>query len=99
MRFSSCPGVITRVCFEESLCPVWPDYSVFEKSPMRETGAMSIGANSLRWYLNILEDPVTKVELRLLYGVLEKEDIITRSEMPSRSSPRIGPVSRKPESR
>lgn len=27
----------------------------------------------------ILEDPVTKVELRLLYGVLEKEDIITRS--------------------
>ena len=28
---------------------------------------------------NILEDPVTKVELHLLYGVLEKEDIITRS--------------------
>ena len=27
----------------------------------------------------ILEDPVTKVELHLLYGVLEKEDIITRS--------------------
>ena len=27
----------------------------------------------------ILEDPVTKVELYLLYGVLEKEDIITRS--------------------
>ena len=26
-----------------------------------------------------LEDPVTKVELHLLYGVLEKEDIITRS--------------------
>lgn len=29
----------------------------------------------------ILEDPVTKVELHLLYGVLEKEDIITRSVM------------------
>lgn len=27
----------------------------------------------------VLEDPVTKVELHLLYGVLEKEDIITRS--------------------
>ena len=27
----------------------------------------------------ILEDPVTKVELHQLYGVLEKEDIITRS--------------------
>lgn len=27
----------------------------------------------------ILADPVTKVELHLLYGVLEKEDIITRS--------------------
>ena len=27
----------------------------------------------------ILEDPVTKVELHMLYGVLEKEDIITRS--------------------
>lgn len=27
----------------------------------------------------ILEDPVTKVELHLLYGVLEREDIITRS--------------------
>lgn len=27
----------------------------------------------------ILEDPVTKVEFHLLYGVLEKEDIITRS--------------------
>ena len=27
----------------------------------------------------ILEDPVTKVELHLLYGVLEKEDIIARS--------------------
>lgn len=27
----------------------------------------------------ILEDPVIKVELHLLYGVLEKEDIITRS--------------------
>ena len=27
----------------------------------------------------ILEDPVTKVELHLLYGVLEKDDIITRS--------------------
>lgn len=27
----------------------------------------------------ILEDPVTKVELHLLYGVLEKKDIITRS--------------------
>ena len=27
----------------------------------------------------ILEDPVTKVELHLFYGVLEKEDIITRS--------------------
>lgn len=27
----------------------------------------------------ILEDPVTKVELHLLYGVLKKEDIITRS--------------------
>lgn len=27
----------------------------------------------------ILEDPVTKAELHLLYGVLEKEDIITRS--------------------
>ena len=27
----------------------------------------------------ILEDPVTKVELHLLYGVLEKEDMITRS--------------------
>ena len=27
----------------------------------------------------ILEDPVTKVERHLLYGVLEKEDIITRS--------------------
>ena len=26
-----------------------------------------------------MEDPVTKVELHLLYGVLEKEDIITRS--------------------
>ena len=40
------------------------------------TNSLSTIAETLKI---ILEDPVTKVELHLLYGVLEKEDIITRS--------------------